>query len=269
MHKILSVDDEPINQAIVEELFSPQFEVALLSSGEECLSQIEAIRPELILLDVSMPGIDGYQTCCELKANESTRHIPIVFVSARSTLEDKIKGYEAGGQDYITKPFKHSELEVRIKQLIESGWQSRVDIEPKNRPTERFTPSIMNVSGDSDIALQFFDVSSNCHTLDELGKMLLKTCEQLHLDCVIQFHCDPGSYNFSNKEISPLELSLIEETLDKGRFFEFNTGMVVNFPHLSLLVKNMPKGDEQRYDQVKVMLETFLSGVESTLKALI
>lgn len=120
MYKILSVDDEPINQAIVEELFSSNFDVALVSSGEECLQDIRDIQPDLILMDVSMQGIDGYDTCRELKKLEQIRDIPVIFVSARGTLEDKIKGHEAGGHDYITKPFNHSELEVKIKQIIKT-----------------------------------------------------------------------------------------------------------------------------------------------------
>lgn len=124
MYKILSVDDEPINQAIVEELFSSNFEVALVSSGEECLQDIRDIQPDLILMDVSMQGIDGYDTCRELKKLEQIRDIPVIFVSARGTLEDKIKGHEAGGHDYITKPFNHSELEVKIKQIIKTVKQA-------------------------------------------------------------------------------------------------------------------------------------------------
>ncbi len=118
MHKILSVDDEPINQSIIEELFSSNFEVFLVSSGEECLQQINNIKPDVILMDVSMQGIDGYVTCRELKKINHICEIPVIFVSARGTLEDKIKGHEAGGHDYITKPFNHSELEIKIKRVI-------------------------------------------------------------------------------------------------------------------------------------------------------
>jgi len=118
MHKILSVDAEPINQSIIEELFSSNFEIFLVSSGEECLQQIKNIKPDVILMDVSMQGIDGYVTCRELKKIDQIRDIPVIFVSAHGTLEDKIKGHEAGGHDYITKPFNHSELEVKIKRVI-------------------------------------------------------------------------------------------------------------------------------------------------------
>ncbi len=119
MYKILSVDDEPINQAIIEELFSHRFNMAFASSGEECLANIEQIQPDLILLDVSMQGIDGYETCRELKKINNACDIPVIFVSARGTLEDQINGYKAGGCDYISKPFDHDQLEIKIKQIIE------------------------------------------------------------------------------------------------------------------------------------------------------
>ena len=120
MYKILSVDDDPINQAIVEELFSTKYDIALASSGEECIQNINSIKPDLILLDVSMIGMDGYETCRELKKDENTCNIPVIFVSAHGSLEDKIKAYEAGGHDYISKPFNHAELEIKIKHTIET-----------------------------------------------------------------------------------------------------------------------------------------------------
>lgn len=270
MYKILSVDDEPINQVIVEELFSSKFEVTLAASGEECLTQIEAIKPDLILLDVSMPGIDGYQTCRTLKAKESTRHIPIVFVSARSTLEDKIKGDEAGGQDYITKPFNHSELEVKIKQLIKSANLSMADVKQVSLINQEL-PSISALFlNDANTIINFFDACLNCHSFNELGTILLNTCEQLQLNCVIQFRSTDERYNFStNKGVSPLELSLIEELiLEKSHFFEFNSHMIFTHQHLSLLVKNLPKDDGKYYSDLKIMLGTLLSGVEAKLKLL-
>lgn len=269
MHKILSVDDEPINQVIVEELFSSQFEVALLSSGEECLSQIKHIKPALILLDVSMPGIDGYQTCSTLKADESTRHIPIVFVSARSTLEDKIKGYVAGGQDYITKPFNHSELGLKIEQLIKSASKTLTDMAQENHLSPVLASSKPLFSTDSDTITHFFDISLNCYSVEELGKILLNTCEQLHLNCVIQFRSADSKFNFSSiSEASPLELSLIEQTQEQGRFFAFNSQLIVTFSHLSLLAKNMPKDNDRSYSDLKILLAVLLSAVESKLKAL-
>ena len=274
MHKILSVDDEPINQAIVEELFGEYFEVTLASSGEECLKKIDNIKPELILLDVSMPGIDGYQTCRELKTDESTRHIPVFFVSARSTLEDKIKGFEAGGYDYITKPFNHSELKVKIDHTIKTVNQSIAVARQHSQYAHETAPVAARYSRDTSAVIQFLDASFNCHSLDDLGQLLLNTCQYLQLNCTFQFRNGSDKFNYSSHsadsiEISPLELSLLEQTLDKERFFDFNTRTIVIFPHTSLLVKNMPGDDENRYDELKDLLNILLGVTESRLNSLL
>ncbi|MDX2506186.1 MAG: response regulator [Gammaproteobacteria bacterium] len=269
MYKILSVDDEPINQAIVEELFHDYFEVSLVSSGEKCLTAIDSIKPELILMDVSMPGIDGYQTCRELKARESTRHIPIIFVSARSTLEDKIKGYEAGGDDYITKPFNHSELQVKIEQTIKAARQSIAATGQQYTQDHEISAIALGYPGDAGTLIQFLDSSFNCQSLDELGQLLLNTCQCLELNCTFQFRFGSHSFNYSsNNVILPLELSLFEQALELDRFVDFNSRIILTSADVSLLIKNMPEEDANRYSELKDLLNLLLRGTESQLKSL-
>jgi len=265
MYKILSVDDEPINQAIVEELLGQHFDVGLVSSGEECLSKIDSIKPELILMDVSMPGIDGYETCCKLKAQERTRHIPVYFVSARSTLEDKIKGHEAGGHDYITKPFNHTELEAKIEQTIHY-----LIATSKTQIKKTLEIDAMAYSRDPDAVNNYIESSVNCTSVNELGELLLNTCRHLQLNCTFQFQSDSASFNyFSHNEITPLELSLLEQTLNQDRFFDFNTRTIVTFPHISCLIKNMPVDDMNLYNELKAFLDTLLEETETRLKILL
>lgn len=269
MHKILSVDDEPINQAIVEELLGTQFDIALLSSGEECLSEVENIQPELILLDVSMPGIDGYDTCKELKTRNNTQNIPILFVSARSTLEDKIKGYEAGGHDYITKPFNHAELESKIKQTIKANKQEAPGSEcqslANNQIQKMDTPFIDNEK----ILIQFLGASFNCHSAHDLGQLLLNLCHRLQLDCIIQLRSEVDTLNFSSSHpCSPLELSLIEQSQNKERCLDFNSHTLLNTHHVSLLIKNMPSNELGHYEGIKAWLGVIIDSIESKLAAL-
>lgn len=114
--KILLVDDTPENIAILFELLSPQgFELFVAQSGEAAISNALAEQPNLILLDVMMPdGLDGFETCQQLKKHEKTCDIPIIFISALSAIEDKVRGFEYGAVDYITKPFQQAEVLARI-----------------------------------------------------------------------------------------------------------------------------------------------------------
>ncbi|MCP4396325.1 MAG: hybrid sensor histidine kinase/response regulator [bacterium] len=113
---ILLVDDNVTNlQILLGCLQESAFETLIAQSGESALRQVKYARPDLILLDVMMPGIDGFDTCRRLKEESSTRDIPVIFMSAMTDVVDKVAGFEAGGVDYITKPFQHEDVLARVK----------------------------------------------------------------------------------------------------------------------------------------------------------
>lgn len=112
---ILIVDDTPTNLEILSNaLMSEGYQVAVAVDGESAISQIQYKPPTLVLLDVMMPGIDGFETCRRLKANAQTKDIPILFMTALSETENKSKGFKLGAVDYITKPFETEEVLVRV-----------------------------------------------------------------------------------------------------------------------------------------------------------
>ncbi|MEJ2406072.1 MAG: response regulator [Candidatus Thiodiazotropha sp.] len=114
-NKILVVDDNASNLRLLLELLTEKgYTVYAAISGELVLDFVKSRLPDLILLDIKMPGLDGYEVCRRLKANESTRSIPIIFLSALEDQRDKVKGFQAGGVDYITKPFQSEELLARV-----------------------------------------------------------------------------------------------------------------------------------------------------------
>ena len=113
---ILIVDDTPTNLEILSEtLADAGFEVATALSGERALNHTKHSEPDLILLDVLMPGIDGFETCFRLKSNPLTSEIPIIFMTALANIDQKVKGLSLGAVDYITKPFQKEEVLARIK----------------------------------------------------------------------------------------------------------------------------------------------------------
>ncbi|MEM6837111.1 MAG: response regulator [Cyanobacteria bacterium P01_C01_bin.120] len=113
---VLIVDDTPNNLEVLSESLSDAgFEIAVATSGEAALSQLAYAPVDLILLDVMMPGIDGFETCRRLKADESTKDIPVIFMTALSDSTDKVKGLKIGAVDYITKPFYQEEVIARVK----------------------------------------------------------------------------------------------------------------------------------------------------------
>ncbi|MBE9060603.1 response regulator [cf. Phormidesmis sp. LEGE 11477] len=113
---ILIVDDNPTNLEVLSESLNHEgFRIAVALDGESALEQIAYHKPELILLDVMMPGIDGFETCRRLKEDPSTYDIPVIFMTALSDTENKVKGLSLGAIDYITKPFQQEEVLARVK----------------------------------------------------------------------------------------------------------------------------------------------------------
>lgn len=117
---VLIVDDNKNNlQLLGSTLHAEGYRLALAKSGQEAINQAKQIAPAIILLDIMMPEMDGYETCELLKKEEQTRPIPVIFLTAKTETDDIVKGFQAGGVDYITKPFKKEELLVRLKTHLD------------------------------------------------------------------------------------------------------------------------------------------------------
>ncbi|MGA3116589.1 MAG: HD domain-containing phosphohydrolase [Syntrophobacteraceae bacterium] len=117
--RVLVVDDEPVNQKLMESLLlTINYEVLKASNGEEALHVVHKTDPDLILLDAMMPGMDGFEVCRRLKAHHSTRLIPIIMLTALNAADAKLRGIEAGADDFITKPPNRAELLARTKSLL-------------------------------------------------------------------------------------------------------------------------------------------------------
>lgn len=113
---ILVVDDTPANLLLLTQLLSAQsYDVRPVTQGTAALTAIRTIRPDLVLLDIRMPDMDGYEVCQQLKADEETAQIPVIFISALDDVEDKVRAFECGGVDYIAKPFQPLEVLARVR----------------------------------------------------------------------------------------------------------------------------------------------------------
>ena len=112
---ILVVDDEPVNLKILVELLRPDYQIRVAGNGQKALEiAAREDRPDLILLDIMMPGIDGYEVCRLIKENPQTQHIPVIFLTAKSQVEDEQKGFNSGAVDYIAKPISPPIVRARV-----------------------------------------------------------------------------------------------------------------------------------------------------------
>ena len=118
--RILIVDDDRINRSILLDILKEKYFISMAQNGPQALTKAQSYedRPDIILLDIVMPGMDGFETCQRLKASDTTRDIPVIFITAMHDQVGQEKGMEVGGVDYILKPFDRQDILNRIKQNL-------------------------------------------------------------------------------------------------------------------------------------------------------
>jgi len=144
---ILIVDDTPENLTVLRQILSEQgYQVRPAISGEIALRAVQADLPDLILLDIVMPGMDGYQVCKVMKSSEQTRDIPVIFISALNEIKDKMKAFSEGGVDYISKPFHTEEVLARVNTHLTLHFLVKT-LAKKNKELEKALSEVKQLQG--------------------------------------------------------------------------------------------------------------------------
>lgn len=204
---ILIIDDNPMNLLLTSKILEGfGYQTVTAESGNEGIAAMEQQLPSLILLDISMPVMDGYEVCEKIKLNPKWKDIPVIFLTANTLTEDLVKGFEKGGVDYITKPFKSEELHVRVKTHMEL-FESRNEIVKMNKQRDKLYSII-------------------AHDIRSPLSGILQT-----IDAIEQGYFDPTSEDFKEiihhlkertKETSTLLTSLLQWSRVKSDKFEMH-----------------------------------------------
>lgn len=118
--KILLVDDNPTNIDVLYNFLADEgYEVLIAEDGTSALERVPLVNPDIILLDVMMPHVDGFEVCSRLQENPETKEIPVIFITALGSVDDKLTGFQSGGVDYVTKPFQNDEILARIRNHLD------------------------------------------------------------------------------------------------------------------------------------------------------
>ncbi|HQF71885.1 MAG TPA: response regulator, partial [Promineifilum sp.] len=131
MTLILVIDDDDlVSRTLQRALKHYDYQVMTASSGIEGLQLARRHRPDLFILDIMMPGVDGYQVCRQIRGDPLLQDAPVLFLTAKAKDEDKIEGFRAGGDDYLVKPFNMQELELRVKAILRRAGPEKTEPEP-------------------------------------------------------------------------------------------------------------------------------------------
>ncbi|VAW77660.1 hypothetical protein MNBD_GAMMA15-1459 [hydrothermal vent metagenome] len=267
--RILVVDDEELNREYLTHLLSSHYDVTAVSDGEQAIQAASDAPPSLILLDIQMPGIDGYETCKRLKEDSRTHDCPVIFVSSNDQEEEILKGYEVGAADYFVKPFKSDELQIKVQHNIEIDDQRKTMAQQLGDANKTAFQAMTDTSAYGAMNIFLLD-SLKCDDIPRLAELLFETTTNWGLRCALQTHSDEGvSYYSETGQVSPMEERVLTVTRDKERIQDFGSRTVFSDKHCSLLVKNMPLDDEVRYGNYKDYIARLIEGVEGRIVALI
>jgi len=260
--KILVVDNDSFVRELIEDVLSESYQLVMAEDGVDALMRVQLDPPALILLDVQMPGMDGYETCRRLKREDATKSIPVVFVSAHDQIEERLKGYEAGGSDYVTKPFDSQELKAKIAHLLgviaeRSQLKEMVGYATTTAMTAMTSMAEMGALLES---MKKFNASR-----DEMGlaQAILYGLSLYGLDGIVQVRTQDKSLSLTKKGLaSPLDISVIDHMIGMDRIVQFKSRISIHYPHVALLVDNMPIEDQDLCGRLRDHLSMLLEAAE-------
>ncbi len=272
---ILIVDDDSMSQMILTDTLSDDYDLICVDDGQSCLQKVNKRTPELILLDVDMPEFNGLQVCKKLRSDEQSADIPIIFVSGMISDEDKLAGYKAGGDDYVTKPFIFQELSQKIKLLIEQHDEKIKLKQSFNETNDAFMTSL-TISGEIGEIISFTRQSHSCNTVDQLITTLFESMKAYGLaGSILLTAFDKVRISFSDGLDRPLEKDvLLAINADPEHIITFSNHIAFNSNIRTLLVRNLPDDNEmigRLRDHLATLMDSFdarLEGIKTEMENL-
>ncbi|RLJ19976.1 response regulator [bacterium endosymbiont of Escarpia laminata] len=266
--RILIVDDSADDIHFVMESFSNDYAVLAATSGEKALQIADREpHPDVILMDVEMPGMNGYETCRRLKEAESTQDIDVIFVSSHDTTEEKLAGYDAGGSDYLIKPVQPEMLLQKVKLAINNRAEREASAEETTSAIQTAMTALSNI-GEQGVIIDFMRRSFLVDNSKTLARLIVEATASYGLESSVQIN-NSGKpvYASSSKSIPPLEQELLSRLTKETRILESGSRLIFNFGAVSQLIKNMPNDDE-RHGRLRDHLAILLESAEARAKTL-
>jgi CheY-like chemotaxis protein len=235
--RVLIVDDDPVSREMVRFALANDFVVEEAESGEACLKAVLASPPQMVILDIGMPGMSGYETCRVLRESSD---LPIIFVSSHDTLKERIEGFESGGNDFLIKPFDAEILTLKVKLAIEARREHKLLANEKQQLQNTAMEFLSNMS-DNGVLMQFVRSNISCCDHLKLAVNLLEATEQYGIHCHVQIRHPNGTITLTPQgQATPLEESVLEKSKEMGRIFQFKRRLVINYNMVSIMVIDTP-----------------------------
>jgi len=263
---IMVVDDVESNRVLLRMMLEDDFNIVECEDGPQCLEAVAQSAPDLILLDVNMPNMTGYEVCKTIRQNQSTATLPIIFVSAMDTPEERLAGFEVGGTEYITKPIDNDLLMEKIRFSLDNLNEIN---EAKKKTIDAMETAMeaMTSSSELGLILEFVKSAQEIGHLRGIGEKCCEVAQGFGLNAsVMIFGHHPIFVNCAPDSMEARVLERFQQS--KDRIVNIGIRTLAKSDTMALLISNMPVDNGTRYGRFKDHLLVLTSICDGRLLAI-
>lgn len=267
MATLLYIEDNENNQLLVQKGLN-EHQISTASNSRDGLELARSLVPDIILLDVNLPDKSGYEICEELRAEFATASIPVIFISGMTTLEDRLKGYKSGGDDYVCKPVDMAELSSKVLTHLNRR-KELSDLAQRLQYASSTAMLAMTTGGETGTVLNFVIDTYECHDYPSLAHKTFEFLSNFAEKGCLQIRGVDDVYNYSySGSVSPLEKQILDSAAQTLRIVTVGNKTVFNSAHATLLIKNMPISDAELMGRMRDNLALALKGINARIHTL-
>ncbi|MFL0810096.1 MAG: response regulator [Agarilytica sp.] len=269
LNKILIVEDNPhVCERLMGNLGN-DFVMESAANVEQARNKAFDWAPNVILLDVNLKTRNSYEVCDEFKQNATTEQIPVVFYSENDSVRERMLGYEVGAVDYLNKNNSNEEILAKLHAIAKQSVAHEA-MRADAASAQKTAMEALTTSSDLGKSVRYVEHTYFATDFNELAEKLSHFCRDMGLSAIIMFAVRRGSlfYATNNGEVNPIERELMKKLHTTDRFVDFGCRTLTNYTRVSLLVKNMPIENRERYGRLKDTIPFVLGATDARVRML-
>ena len=248
---LVVIDDDVLTGEMISDGLEELYTVRYFSNPLLALAEVGSLQPALILLDINMPQMDGYEVCRRLKADFDTCDIPVVFLSGLTSLEDRMAAYDAGGEDFTSKPLNLGVVASRIDALFRRQREKAALASQASYATATAMTAMSNAA-ELGLVVDFSRRAMACGSLPQLAQALLDTLAGFGVNGAVALSVEGERCERSQEgEVNEMERGVLQLIADCGRIVSLGKRVAFNFDGITLLVRDLPVEDDDRSGRLR------------------
>lgn len=268
MAKIFVVDDQRSIRMVISAMLEELHEVETFESAEECLQRATESVPDIFLLDVQLPGMDGRALCKAIRSLDQCQDTPVIFITGCDSLEDALAGYDAGANDYVVKPFEQIGLNRKVENLLRITQENRVLLNAA-KDSDDLVTLLQSSLDDNALVIRFLRNLTEAATKYDVTDAVLQIMNSYHLVGAVQIRLRGEEETLADLgQVSPMLVSIVNHVRNQGRIFEFKRCSIYNFDHISILLTSMPVDNSEQCGRIRDSFAIIAETAEARLMAI-